>query len=177
MLARATHRRCPVARTIAWLRRARDHAQNSGNNDHQDRFGEVFGGEVDPDFQGRRHSPDGQGPPLLPCHLPPRPRCLQPDAAPVARSRRRAKRWQSRALVWELTEAQVGAFVSWELNCPKSPKELRAALGEWKSSPHQQAAFHDLLSESLRLCRPFRKRKSACVWTRPGHLQRAIVPL
>jgi hypothetical protein len=151
---RFDHRRGPMVRATAWLRRVRDSAQLRGTRRQQACVvRESRDDRSAPD--GVRRPDNGLGPPLLPCHLPPRPAYLQPEEGRRRPHRRRARRWRDKALAWELTEAQVGAFVFWECGCPKSAEELREKLGPWRIGPAQEAAFHQLLAENLSMCRPF----------------------
>jgi len=143
-------RRGPIARGLAWLRRAREvEYRRSAGLDRPATLGEVGEATAQSGPSWRREPP-----PLLPSHLPLRPPPLVTPEGLGGVSRRQAKRWRVKLVAWELLEWQIAIFNFWELGGPRTPREWREALGQWAVSPRQEAACAQQLIVNTRMCRP-----------------------
>jgi len=119
MQLRSTQRRGPVARGLAWLRRARDTGLRLTQGGlPPSRLGTAEGSAAQAGLWGD----SGLERPLLPVHLPPRPASLSPEVSQKRSSRRKAHRWRTRCLSFELLEWQLAAFNYWELGFPKNSR-------------------------------------------------------
>ena len=147
--SRLYHRRGPIGRLLSWLRRARKFGQvvTSGPCGRFCAKGEDDGQHTLP---SARPLP---GPPLLPCHFPPRPRALQPSEVRVGRSRRKAARFRARCVAWDLLEMQLAVFNYFELGGPRDTKAIATGMGAWGLSSEQLASCDLLLRDDLALCR------------------------